>query len=82
MPKDVAARKQIQEFKGALAAMAKANVNMSALMVKCARGFQLLIDKGLITNEEIEAGISETDSADPIELQVQSEDSGTDESNS
>lgn len=80
MPKDALARRQIKELEGAIAIVAESNVRMSALVVKCSRAFEALIEKGVITNDEINKAISEesnsdTDSENPNGLQIQSSDS-------
>ena len=89
MPKDALARRQIKELEGAVSVLADSNVRMSALMVQCSKAFQILIDKGIITNDEIQAAFakekgndSDTDSDDSDEVQVQSSGSGADESDS
>ena len=90
MPKDVAARKRIKELEGAIAIVAESNVRMSAIIIKCSRAFETLIEKGLITNDEINKAIieekeendSNTDSEDTDKVSVQSERDGTNDSNS
>lgn len=86
MPKDAAARKRIKQLEGAIRLISEHMSKMSSIMLKCSRAFETLIEKGIITNDEIQEAITEegndsnTDSENSNGLQVQPEGSGSDES--
>lgn len=85
MPKDAHARKQIQFLKGELAKKAELIQRTNILVLKQGAVTTLLIEKGIITNEEIQERIKtllNTDSENSLGMSSESESAGTAEDNS
>ncbi len=85
MPKDAHARKQIQFLKGELAKKAELIQRTNVLVLKQGAVTTLLIEKGIITNEEIHERVKtllNTNSENSLGMSSESESAGTAEDNS
>ena len=80
MPKDAYARKQIQLLTAELAKKSELIRRTNVLVFKQAAVTSLLIEKGLITNDEIEERVKtflHTNSQNPVGMSSESEGTGT-----